>query len=84
MVAGRVQAGGLPFLASPVMPREAGVLPNLYEALPPMEAWADRRIDILKRPHPGSVARRRRPDVPPLSTLNSSRRLLQIYRGEWV
>jgi hypothetical protein len=82
MVAVEAQAAGLPVLASSAVPREAIVVPELYNSMSlrePLEQWATTLLETM--------ARRRRPpefsrhllDNSEFSIVKSAQRLMDIY-----
>ena len=84
MVAVEAQAAGLPVLASTAVPREAIVIPELYEALPldaPLERWAQALLSAMARPRIDLVACRAALERSDFSIVNSARRLEAIYRS---
>lgn len=84
MVAVEAQAASLAVVASTAVPREAVVIPELYEALPldaPLADWAQALLAAMARPRPLMAQCRRRLETSDFSIETSSRRLLEIYRG---
>jgi glycosyltransferase EpsF len=82
MAAVEAQAAGLPVLASTAVPREAIVVPELYNTVAldqPLEIWANtlRRVVAQKRP---SIEKCRRTlENSEFSITNSARHLAEIY-----
>lgn len=84
MVAVEAQAAGLPVLASNAVPREAIVIPELFEALPldaPLERWADRLAAAAARPRRDAAACRAALAASPFAIDRSAAALEAIYRS---
>ena len=84
MVAVEAQAAGLPILASTAVPREAVVIPELFEALPldvPLARWAEALLAAMARPRLDLGACRAALEASDFSIVNSARRLEAIYRS---
>jgi glycosyltransferase EpsF len=84
MVAVEAQAACLPVLASTAVPREAVVVPELYDALSldePLESWADALLRSIAKPRVPLEVGRRALEVSPFSITNSARKLEAIYRS---
>jgi glycosyltransferase involved in cell wall biosynthesis len=85
MVAVEAQAAGLPVLASTAVPREAVVIPELYEALSldeSLDSWAQHLIARLAKTRPSLLSCRSALERSPFSIMNSVRNLEKIYRGQ--
>ena len=85
MVVVEAHAAGLPVLASTAVPREAVVIPSLYEALPldaSISRWADVLLEMMGRPRAAMEYCRGTVEASAFSIANSSRNLLRTYRGE--
>lgn len=85
MVVVEAHAAGLAVLASTAVPREAVVIPELYQALPldvPIARWADTLLDMAARPRISMQVCRQRVEASAFSIANSSQNLLLTYRGE--
>ena len=84
MVAVEAQAAGLPVLASQTVPREAIVVPGLYETLPldsPLEIWVERLFSVMDRTRPSLAACHAAIEASDFSIANSARKLEAIYRS---
>ena len=84
MVAVEAQAAGLPVLASAAVPREAIVIPSIYDALPlsaAVETWADRLLEIVARPRLELDACRAALEASDFSIARSAEQLQTLYRG---
>ena len=84
MVAVEAQAAGLPVLASAAVPREAIVIPSIYQALPlsaAVETWADRLSEIMARPRPDLDTCRAALEASDFSIARSAAQLQALYRG---
>lgn len=85
MVVVEAHASGLPVLASTAVPREAVVIPSLYEALSldaPIDRWSQKLLDMIKRPRASMESSRQQVEASAFSIANSSQNLLRTYRGE--
>jgi glycosyltransferase involved in cell wall biosynthesis len=83
MAAVEAQAAGLPVLASTAVPREAVVVPELFEVLPltaSVEAWADALLQRVAKPRPSLDVCRSALERSPFSIVHSAERLVAIYR----
>ena len=83
MVAVEAQATGLPVLASAAVPREAIVVPSLYETLPlnaPIQTWVEQLLSIIDRPRACPATCRKAIEASDFSIVNSARKLESIYR----
>jgi glycosyltransferase EpsF len=84
MVAVEAQAAGLPVLASETVPREAVVIPELYNSLPldaPLQTWADRLVAIMDLRRPDPAVSRAALEASDFSIANSASKLEAIYRS---
>lgn len=84
MVAVEAQAAGLPVLASSAVPREAIVIPSIYEALPlsaTVETWAARLLEIMARPRPDLDTCRAALEASDFSITRSAAQLRVLYQG---
>jgi len=82
MVAVEAQAACLPVLASTAVPREAIVVPELYDALSldePLQNWATALLRSIAKPRLPLDVGRRALEVSPFSITNSARKLEAIY-----
>ena len=82
MVAVEGQAAGLPVLASTAVPREAIVIPELYNALPvdaPVSAWTDALVSIACRGKQPASHYRSALEASAFNIANSARFTEQIY-----
>lgn len=84
MAAVEAQAAGLPVLASTAVPREAIVVPELFEAKPlsdPLNEWADALLRRIVAPRPSLEVCRRAIERSPFAIERSARELAALYRG---
>ena len=84
MVAVEAQAAGLHVLASEAVPREAVVIPDIFDALPlkaPIDLWAQRLLTIMRGSRPDPAICRRIMEASEFSIANSARKLEAIYRS---
>jgi glycosyltransferase EpsF len=82
LVAVEAQAAGLPVVASTAIPREAVVIPDLYNALSleqPIERWVDALLNAIASKRPGSDICQSALAASPFSIAASARRLETIY-----
>jgi glycosyltransferase involved in cell wall biosynthesis len=83
MVAVEAQAACLPVLASSAVPREAIVIPELFDALrldEPNARWADALLQTVVKPRPTMEQCRQALLSSPFSIVNSAQRLEEIYK----
>lgn len=84
MVAVEAQAAGLPVLASTAVPREAIVIPDLYQALPldaSLNHWAGALLRAAGEPRAPRAVCRAGLEASPFSIVNSAGLLERIYSG---
>ena len=84
MVAVEAQAAGLPVLASTAVPREAVVIPELYEARgldEPIDGWAQALLTSMTQPRMSLERTQQTVGASHFSIGASARRLAAIYGG---
>lgn len=82
MIAVEAQAAGLPVLASTAVPREAIVVPELYDSVPleyGFEHWANALLHRIAKPRPSTELCREAFEKSDFNIVNSSRKLEEIY-----